>query len=193
MSRWLDRLAQLRSGGSVLAPGTPPTCSNCSIVQKAGPGWESEHLNNSNREAAWTKESGSQHRLDDTDLRDRYEERAAIHQHDGHHSKSKAERMAWNEVAYIWHSQHGSRVECGVCAGCGEALDGEPNLIHLPHGEQTHLDHHHHCIIAYFRRRNREAAKALSAIGIVTPPEIEAEIDESDAKNRHAETSARPC
>jgi hypothetical protein len=72
------------------------------------------------------------------DLRDRYEERATIRQHDGHYSQEEAERLAWGEVAEIGYRQHGTRTSGDLCAGCGKALDGEADVLLLPHGERAH-------------------------------------------------------
>ncbi len=86
----------------------------------------------------------------------------------------------WNAAAAIWHRQHGERVPGHLCAGCGTPLDGGADVLLLPHGERAHAGGGYMCVIAYARRWKREAAMALTAIGIPTPPEIVAEITERD-------------
>src|SRR5438105_3635407 len=106
---------------------------------------------------------------------DLYEERAAIREFDGGYAKAQAERLAWGEVAGIWHRQHGERVPGHTCAGCGKPLNGDAVLL-LPHGERAHsaAGDEFKCIIAYGRRWKAAAAVALERIGIPTPPhEIE--------------------
>jgi hypothetical protein len=117
------------------------------------------------------------------DLRMRYEERAAIRQHSGHYAKAEAERLAWAEVALDWYRQHGQRMPGHLCAGCGETLHGA--TVHaLPHGEHVHTEDGDRCLLRYGRRRRRLAALALAAIGIPTPPEIAAEIEEDEPMAR---------
>jgi len=107
-------------------------------------------------------------RVEAVELRDLYEERAAIRQFDGGYTKDQAERLAWAEVAALWYRLHGERVPAALCAGCGEPISG--HAVHLlPHGERAHADGNHACIIAYGRRWRSAAALALSAIGISTP------------------------
>jgi hypothetical protein len=108
--------------------------------------------------------------LDAADLRDRYEERAAIRQFDGGYSKEQAERLAWGEVAGIWYRQHGQRVPAATCAGCGKPISGRPVLL-LPHGERAHADDNSRCSVAYGHRWKTAAAAALVVIGIPTPEE----------------------
>jgi hypothetical protein len=120
------------------------------------------------------------------DLRYLYHERAGICE-DGGQNRARAETRAWNQVASHWHRQHGTRNsdDLGtsgkfhhkfVCAGCGQPLDGAPNVVLFPHGERAHADDGFDCIRRYIARWRSEAATALSAIGIPTPREIEVAI-----------------
>jgi hypothetical protein len=117
--------------------------------------------------------------VDAVALRDCYEERAAICQFDGHRDRSRAEARAWNQVAFLWHRQHGSRIPSDLCAGCGKPIRDEAEVQLLPHGERAHADGSDACIQAYGRRRKSEAATALTAIGIPTPAIVVAEIGTS--------------
>ncbi len=116
--------------------------------------------------------------LEAADLLDRYEERAAICQFDGDLDRARAEARAWNEVAAIWYRQHGTRTSGNLCAGCGKMLGDEAGVLLLPHGERVHTDGGYACIHAYGRRWKRQVAIALAAIGIETPTEIKAEIND---------------
>jgi hypothetical protein len=102
------------------------------------------------------------------DLLALYEERAAIRQFDGGYSKPEAERLAWGEVAALWHRQHGERVPAALCAGCGKPISGQAVQL-LPHGERAHADGDYRCIRSYGRRWKTAAAEALEAMGVPTP------------------------
>ena len=59
-----------------------------------------------------------------------------------------------------------------LCAGCGQQLDGETNVLLLPLGERAHAADGYACIRAYGRRWKHEATAALLAIGIPTPQDM---------------------
>jgi hypothetical protein len=126
--------------------------------------------------------------LDAADLRDRYEERAAICEFDGGRDRARAEARAWKEVANIWHRQHGTRTSGDLCAGCGEALGDEADVLLLPHGERAHADDGYTCIRAYGRRWKSEAAAALAALGIPSPSAAEIDAELRNDENHHPAT-----
>jgi hypothetical protein len=105
-----------------------------------------------------------------------YDERAAIHEFDGHRPRPAAERMAWNHVAALWYRHHGKRVQGALCAGCGELLNGTDgaDILLLPHGERAHVTAGaggYSCIERYGMRWKRAAAAALARMGIRPPAE----------------------
>jgi hypothetical protein len=114
--------------------------------------------------------------LDPAYLRGFYEERAAICEFDGGEDSPRAEARAWHEVASIWYRQHGQRAPDGLCAGCGEVLGAEADVLPLPHGERAHAVAGYACIIAYGRRWKSEAAAALPGHSISTPAEFVTEL-----------------
>ena len=108
--------------------------------------------------------------LDADDLRHRYEERAAICESDGQQDRPRAESRAWHEVAAIWYRQNGTRTRSDLCAGCGKPISESDEVLLMPHGERAHAGQVQRCVIAYGRRWKTEAAIALMAIGIPSPP-----------------------
>ena len=170
MSRWIARLVELRGGAPLLAPETNLSRSKCSNVQNCPLGRTFEHLNILN-----TAERTSN--FDATDLCCLYYERAAIFEFDGGEGRAKAEARAWNQVARHWHRQHGSPASDNLCAGCGQPIEGAPEVVLFPRGERAHAGNGSDCI----RRWKAAAAVALAAIGIPTPDDIAAEIEVADA------------
>lgn len=165
MSRWIARLAQLRGSSTGLSAETVQSCSNCSIVQNGSlpPGFE--QLNKLNSETA-------QPDLDSEDLRDRYEERAAISEYEGGLDRANAEAVAWEEVAAIWYRFHGTPAPHSLCAGCGQPLTDSSNVFLLPHGERAHTGTGNSCIMRYTDRWKRQASAALATIDIPCGSEI---------------------
>ena len=88
---------------------------------------------------------------DAADLLDRYDERAAIVQFDGGQDRPRAEARAWNEVASLWHHQHGTRTSSDLCAGCGKPLAGSAVRV-LPRGNTIHGYSDDRCLLAYGRQ-----------------------------------------
>jgi hypothetical protein len=116
---------------------------------------------------------------DAAELRDRYEDRVAICEHEGGLGRVRAEALAWLEVAVVWHRQHGDRIPACLCAGCGEPITDELSVLLLPHGERAHTRDGSACILDYSRRWQAEAVAALATIGIPTPRRIVSNIHES--------------
>lgn len=93
-----------------------------------------------------------------TDWRHLYDERAAIREYNGHYSRAEAERLAWGELQYRWHLQHGDRVPRDLCAGCRRPI-GLAAALDLIDGNRVHLD----------ERWRATATRALVALGLVPP------------------------
>ena len=162
MNRWHDRLQQLKGPVGTPDSGIAHPCSECSNVQNQ---ISSEQSNNLNK-------GGEEYILDGDDLRHRYEERAGICEFDGHQDRPRAESRAWHEVAAIWYRQHGNKTPDHICAGCGKPLGDSDVVWVMPGGERAHAGTVQRCIIAYGRRWKTEAADALMAIGIPSPPKL---------------------
>ena len=102
-------------------------------------------------------------------LRELYEERAAIRQHDGHWPRDLAERLAFAECVEDWCRRHPLLHDTAICAGCGETLAGE-RLV-LADGAAVHFHgQQFDCLIGYGFARKRRAVKALAAMGLAPPP-----------------------
>lgn len=163
VSRWLSRLAQLRSGVPLPETETPPARSICSIVQNSGGLGDFELLNNMNNVTGIGK-------FDAADLCYFYNERAGICEDIGQ-DRAQAEARAWNQVALQWHRQQRTAISADLCAGCGQPLDGAPDVVIFPHGERAHANDGFDCIRRYIERWKREAATALLEMGIPMPVE----------------------
>lgn len=111
------------------------------------------------------------------DLKARYEERMAMSTHDGHRTLPEAEAIAWREVAAIWYRERGKKISGQLCAGCEAPIANVPHVMVLPHGERAHSTNDRRCILLYGRRWKRQAAEALTELGITTPLAIATEID----------------
>ena len=172
MSRWIERLSEIRNGTRAQATRTPSACSKCSIVQNGPPRDTFGHLNNLNSAERTSN-------FDATDLCCLYHEQAAIYEFDGGLVRPGAEAMAWEHVAMLWHRQHYLRVNGDLCAGCGQPLGGATEVALFPRGARAHADNGFDCIYRYFALWRREAATALLAMGIPTPPETAAEITQA--------------
>jgi len=96
--------------------------------------------------------------------RDLFEERAAIRQHDGRHSRAEAERLAWEELEHYWHRLFAERISPELCAGCLQQIDPAQGLA-LDDGCAVHLA----CVARYGRRWRQAAAAALGVLGLQPP------------------------
>jgi hypothetical protein len=97
-----------------------------------------------------------------------YEERAAIRQFDGGHTREEAERLAWGEVEDRWHRAHGERVPRDVCAGCRRPI-GSAVALDLADGNRVHHDHANMCLTQHGDRWRAVATRALAAMGLRSP------------------------
>ncbi len=98
-----------------------------------------------------------------------YDERAAIREYDGHHSRAAAEQFAWSELQCEWHRLHGERSPDWQCAGCGKPVSGSPASI-LPDGARVHDGLA--CLIAYGKRWRSAATAALVKMGLSKPATV---------------------
>ena len=120
--------------------------------------------------AALTAASPAKQEPDDAgiDWRGWYEERAAIRQFDGGHTREEAERLAWGEVEDRWHRAHGERVPRDVCAGCRRPI-GSAVALDLADGNRVHHDHANMCLTQHGDRWRAVATRALAAMGLRSP------------------------
>jgi hypothetical protein len=162
MSRWIERLSEIRNGTPAQATRTLPECSKCSMVQNSPRRPSIEHSDNLNSAAQLENFSAA-------DLLYLYNERAGICEFEGYQKRAEAETRAWNHVAMLWHRQHGSPTSSDLCAGCDLPFDGAPEVAHFPRGESIHADNGFVCIRRYTARWKSEAATALLGIGIPAP------------------------
>jgi hypothetical protein len=90
------------------------------------------------------------------------------------HNASEAAQLAWGEMQARWHRLHGERVPEWRCAGCGESIRGRQALP-LGDGSRVHLDGAHglDCTIAYGERWRGAATRALIAMGLQPPSELD--------------------
>jgi hypothetical protein len=105
---------------------------------------------------------------------DLYEERSAIRQYDGHYSRTEAQALAWSEVQTRWHMEHGERVSCDSCAGCRRSI-GTEKTLDLIDGSRVHLDDGNSCLLRHGERWRAAATRALMALGLRPPAEINQE------------------
>jgi len=97
-----------------------------------------------------------------------YEERAAIRQFDGGHTREEAESLAWGEAEDRWHLQHGERVPRDRCAGCRRPI-GSAVALDLADGNRVHHDHANICLTQHGDRWRAVATRALAAMGLRSP------------------------
>lgn len=102
--------------------------------------------------------------------RDQYEERTRHRELGGRRSRAEAEALAWSELQWRWHKQHGERVRPGICGGCWKPIRFGEN-IPLIDGTYVHGGDRHDCLIAYGRRWRWAATNALAAMGLMPPQE----------------------
>ncbi len=94
------------------------------------------------------------------------EERAATREDSGI-ARVDADKLAFDELLWIWHAANPVEHAPGQCAACGTAF--EPPAMSLPDGALVCDKPDHGCLIAYGSGRRMEAVKALGDMGI-TPP-----------------------
>lgn len=97
-----------------------------------------------------------------------YEERAAIRQFDGGHTRDEAERLAWSEAEDRWHRTHGERIARNLCAGCRRPI-GLSKALDLIDGSHVHVNNENTCLIRHGERWRGQATRALVALGLRPP------------------------
>jgi len=102
--------------------------------------------------------------------RDQYEERTRHGELGGRRCRAKAQRLAFGELQWRRHKQHGEQVPPGICGGCQKPMRAGEN-IPLIDGTYVHGGDGHACLIAYGRRWQGAATRALAAMGLMPPPE----------------------
>jgi len=102
--------------------------------------------------------------------RDQYEERTRHGELGGRRCRAKAQRLAFGELQWRRHKQHGEQVPPGICGGCQKPIGAAEN-IPLIDGTYVHGGDGHDCLIAYGRRWRGAATRALAAMGLMPPPE----------------------
>ena len=100
--------------------------------------------------------------------RDQYERRSRHRELGGRRSPAEAGLLAWHELEWRWHKQHGERVPPGICGGCRKPI-GTAEAIPLIDGNRLHGGEGHECLTAYGRRWRAAAAAGLHALGLHPP------------------------
>ena len=103
--------------------------------------------------------------------RDLFEERSAICEYDGGHTRAEAEVLAWGELQNRWHFEHGARVARDLCAGCRQPI-GSADVLDLIDGNRIHLRSDHACLIRHGERWRAAATRALLALGLRPPQSL---------------------
>ncbi len=78
-----------------------------------------------------------------------------------------ADRLAFDQLLWIWHAANPVEPAPGKCAACGTTL-GPPVMV-LPDGAQVCDKPDHACLIAHGSARRTAAANALRDMGIEPP------------------------
>ncbi len=103
---------------------------------------------------------------DPDDIRVWLDERAAMREV-SETARVDADKLAFDELLWIWHAANPVEHAPGQCAACGTAF--ESPAMSLPDGALVCDKPDHGCLIAYGSGRRMEAVKALGDMGI-TPP-----------------------
>lgn len=101
---------------------------------------------------------------------ERYEERAAIMEHDGGLSRDEAEAGAFDHCIIEWMNLNPAISKPGRCAWCGKP-EADGSVI-VPFGSSTHGHAwlHHDCWPEWRRDIRGKAAQALATMGFEEPP-----------------------
>ncbi len=94
-------------------------------------------------------------------------ERAAMREVGSGTTRVDADKLAFDELLWIWHAANPVEHAPGKCAACGTAF--EPPVMSLPDGAQVCDQPGHGCLIAYGNGRRMEAVGALGSLGIKPP------------------------
>ncbi len=105
--------------------------------------------------------------LDPEDIQAWLIERAAMREVGSGTTRVDADRLAFDQLLWIWHAANPVEHTPGQCAACGTAI--ETPVMSLPDGAQVCDQTDHACLIAYDNKRRMEAVKALDGMGIAQP------------------------
>ncbi len=100
---------------------------------------------------------------DPEDIRTWLIERAAMREDSGT-TRVDADRLAFDELLWLWHAANPVTLAPGQCAACGTAF--EPPVMSLPDGAQVCDKADHGCLISYGNGRRMEAVKALGEMWV---------------------------
>jgi len=103
---------------------------------------------------------------DPEDIRAWLDERAAIREDSGA-VRVEADKAAFDELLWIWHTANPIEHAPGRCAACAAPL--VPPVMSLPDGAMVCDKPDHPCLIAYGNGRRMEAVGALEGMGIAQP------------------------
>ena len=78
-----------------------------------------------------------------------------------------ADRLAFDQLLWIWHAANPVEHAHGQCAACGTTLG--PPVMALPDGAQVCDKSDHECLIFYGNGRRMAAVNALAGMGIEPP------------------------
>ena len=104
--------------------------------------------------------------LDPEDIRAWLIERAGKREDSGT-TRVDADKLAFDELLWLWCAANPVERASGQCAACGTAF--QPPVMSLPDGAQVCDRPGHDCLIAYGNGQRMEAVNALRSMGIVPP------------------------
>ena len=103
---------------------------------------------------------------DPEDIRAWLDERAAMREDSGT-ARADAEKVAFDQLLWLWCEANPSQHTSGQCAACGTPF-GAP-VMSLPDGSQVCEKPDHACLISYGNGRRMTAVRALKGLGIEPP------------------------
>ncbi len=104
---------------------------------------------------------------DPEDIRTWLIERAAMRELGSGTTRVDADKLAFDELLWLWHAANPTEHAPGQCAACGAAF--EPPVMPLPDGATVCDKPGHGCLISYGNGRRIETVNALKSLGIVPP------------------------
>ncbi len=103
---------------------------------------------------------------DPEDIRAWLDERAAMREDSGT-ARADAEKVAFDQLLWLWCEANPRQHTSGQCAACGTAF-GAP-VMFLPDGSQVCDKPDYACLISYGNGRRMKAVGALKGLGIEPP------------------------
>jgi len=104
---------------------------------------------------------------DPEDIRVWLHERAAMREVNLGSTRADADKLAFDELLWLWCAANPVDHAPGQCAACGTAF--EPPVMSLPDGATVCDQPDHGCLIFYGNGRRMAAVNALEGIGIAPP------------------------